>query len=81
MRQTGEEYMLSPITGREMKRIVAPITVSVAGKEYAVNCEFWLCEGSKETFEDEGMADRNLSEIKRVTGVNNISDEKYKSAK
>ena len=81
MKQTGGELLLSPITGKEMERIVAPITLSVAGKEYAVNCEFWLCKDSKETFEDVGMADRNLLEIKKVSVLDNISSTIYKGTK
>lgn len=52
--------MLSPTTGKEMKLVVRPDTLSVRKESFEVMYHVWLCEDSGEEFEDSNMVEMNI---------------------
>lgn len=63
--------MKSPITGKEMKLMREPHTLSFRKEEFEIQYHYYLCEDSGETFEDENLLQLNL------TQVHNLYREKY----
>jgi hypothetical protein len=57
--------MKSPLTGKEMKLISEPSTLSYKGKEYNVNHHFYLCELSNEQFTTTELDEQNLQELNK----------------
>jgi len=57
--------MKSPLTGREMKLMSEPSTLTYRGKQYNVNHHFYLCELSNEQFTTTELDEMNLLELNK----------------
>ena len=57
--------MKSPLTGREMKLMSEPSTLTYKGKEYNVTHHFYLCELTNEQFTTTELDEKNLSELNK----------------
>jgi len=55
--------MKSPLTGREMKLMSEPSTLTYKGKEYNVINHFYLCESTSEQFTTTELDEKNLEEL------------------
>ena len=55
--------MKSPLTGKKMKLMSEPSTLSYRGKQYNVNHHFYLCELSNEQFTTTELDEQNLDEL------------------
>jgi hypothetical protein len=55
--------MKSPLTGKEMKLMSEPSTLTYRGKQYNVNHHFYLCELSNEQFTTTELDEQNLDEL------------------
>ena len=63
--------MRSPLTGKEMKLMSEPSTLSYKGKEYNVNHHFYLCELSNEQFTTTELDEQNLNELLNKQKIEN----------
>ena len=57
--------MKSPLTGKEMKLMSEPSTLTYREKEYNVNHHFYLCELSNEQFTTTELDEMNLLELNK----------------
>ena len=57
--------MKSPLTGREMKLMSEPSTLSYKGKEYNVTHHYYLCETTNEQFTTTELDEMNLLELNK----------------
>ena len=55
--------MKSPLTGKEMKLMSEPSTLTYKGKEYDVTHHFYLCELTNEEFTTTELDEKNLEEL------------------
>ena len=65
--------MKSPLTGREMKLMSEPSTLTYRGKQYNVNHHFYLCELSNEQFTTTELDEQNLDELYKQVEFNGES--------
>ena len=57
--------MKSPLTGREMKLMSEPSTLTYKGKEYNVTHYYYLCETTNEQFTTTELDELNLQELNK----------------
>jgi len=57
--------MKSPLTGREMKLMSEPSTLTYKGKEYNVTHHYYLCETTNEQFTTTELDEKNLGELNK----------------
>jgi len=57
--------MKSPLTGREMKLMSEPSTLTYKGKEYNVTHHYYLCETTNEQFTTTELDEQNLGELNK----------------
>lgn len=57
--------MKSPLTGKEMKLMSEPSTLTYKGKEYDVIHYFYLCELTNEQFTTTELDEQNLQELNK----------------
>ena len=57
--------MKSPLTGREMKLMSEPSTLSYKGKKYNVTHHYYLCELTNEQFTTTELDEINLQELNK----------------
>jgi hypothetical protein len=57
--------MKSPLTGREMKLMSEPSTLTYREKEYKVTHHFYLCELTNEKFTTTELDEQNLQELNK----------------
>ena len=57
--------MKSPLTGKEMKLMSEPSTLTYREKEYEVTHHFYLCELTNETFTTTELDEQNLQELNK----------------
>lgn len=57
--------MKSPLTGREMKLMSEPSTLTYREKEYEVTNHFYLCELTNEKFTTTELDEQNLQELNK----------------
>ena len=66
--------MKSPLTGREMKLMSEPSTLSYRGKQYNVNHHFYLCELTNEQFTTTELDEKNLGELNKQVKLDFLED-------
>jgi hypothetical protein len=66
--------MKSPLTGREMKLMSEPSTLTYRGKQYNVNHHFYLCELSNEQFTTTELDEQNLQELNKQVKLDFLED-------
>lgn len=57
--------MKSPLSGKEMKLMSEPSTLTYREKEYEVTHHFYLCELTNETFTTTELDEQNLQELNK----------------
>ena len=57
--------MKSPLTGRKMKLMSEPSTLTYKGKEYNVTHHYYLCETTYEQFTTTELDELNLQELNK----------------
>jgi hypothetical protein len=57
--------MKSPLTGKEMKLMSEPSTLTYREKEYEVTHHFYLCELTNEQFTTTELDEQNLQELNK----------------
>ena len=62
--------MKSPLSGKEMKLMSEPSTLTYREKEYEVTHHFYLCELTNETFTTTELDEQNLQELNKQVKLN-----------
>lgn len=65
--------MKSPLTGKEMKLMSEPSTLTYKGKEYNVIHHFYLCELTNEEFTTTELDEQNLLELNKQVKLDFLS--------
>jgi len=68
--------MKSTLTGKEMKLMSEPSTLTYRGKQYNVNHHFYLCELTNEQFTTTELDEQNLEELYKQVEVNGESTDR-----
>jgi hypothetical protein len=55
--------MNSPITDKPMRLMREKRIIPFRKEDFEVDFHFWLCEDSKERYEDEEQAEANISQV------------------
>lgn len=65
--------MKSPLTGKEMKLMSEPSTLTYREKEYKVTHHFYLCELTNEEFTTTELDEQNLQELNKQVKLDYFS--------
>jgi hypothetical protein len=68
--------MKSPLTGKEMKLMSEPSTLTYRGKEYNVTHYSYLCELTNEQFTTTELDEQNLKELNKQVKINGESTDR-----